>query len=66
MPAIDSAASEPQAFDIAMGVRRGDAALRDTLTRTLDRIRPRIDEVLRQYDVTSGNAEHVRASARTP
>jgi mxaJ protein len=52
VPAVDTRGDEPQAFDIAMAVRRNDAALRDTLSRTIERLRPQIDAVLREYDVT--------------
>jgi mxaJ protein len=38
-------------FDIAMGVRRGDAALRDELDRVLVRRRGEIDAVLRRFHV---------------
>jgi mxaJ protein len=66
VPAIDTRAREAQAFDMAVGVRRGDTALRETLTRTLERIRPQIEAVLREYDVPVGDAQRVWASARTP
>jgi hypothetical protein len=32
-------------------VRRDDVLLRDALASTLDRIRPQVDAVLRDYDV---------------
>jgi quinoprotein dehydrogenase-associated probable ABC transporter substrate-binding protein len=38
-------------FDIALGVRRGDRALRDELDALLGRLRGRIDEILAAYDV---------------
>ena len=43
--------SLPLAFDIAMGVRRGDRALRDTLNAILTRRRPSIDSLLAMYGV---------------
>jgi quinoprotein dehydrogenase-associated probable ABC transporter substrate-binding protein len=42
---------EPIAFSIAMGVRRGDDALRARLDAAIARQRPRIDEVLRRHGV---------------
>jgi mxaJ protein len=51
VPAVDAHAGEAQAFDMAMGVRRDDVLLRDALASTLDRIRPQVDAVLRDYDV---------------
>lgn len=41
----------PFVFDIAMGVRRGDHALRDTLDAVLTRRRPSIDSLLAAYRV---------------
>ena len=41
----------PFVFDISMGVRRGDAALRDELDRALERRRADIDKILDQYGV---------------
>ncbi len=41
----------PFAFDVAIGVRRGEVALRDALDRALDRRRAEIDVVLRAYGV---------------
>ena len=41
----------PMAFDIALGVRHGDAALRERLQAALDRHRADIDDVLRAYGV---------------
>ena len=38
-------------FDISMGVRRGDTAMRDRLDQVLQRRRPEIDAILRQYGV---------------
>jgi len=46
-------ADSPEAFEfaIAMGVRRGDAALRDALDAAIDRRRPEIDRILADYGV---------------
>jgi mxaJ protein len=41
----------PFVFDVAMGVRREDAALRDSIDRILTRRAPEIDRLLRRYDV---------------
>jgi mxaJ protein len=41
----------PEVFDIAMGVRRGDKALRDELDRAIERNRPAIEAILSQYGV---------------
>jgi mxaJ protein len=41
----------PATFDIAMGVRRDDAALRDEVTAALSALKPQIDAVLDAYAV---------------
>ena len=41
----------PFRFSIAMGVRRGDTALRDALNDAIDRRRPDIDAILAEYAV---------------
>jgi mxaJ protein len=41
----------PFVFDIAMGVRRGDTALRDSLDAVIARRRPEIDRILAAYGV---------------
>jgi mxaJ protein len=41
----------PFTFDIAMGVRRGDAALRDAIDRAIARRGPDIRRILRQFGV---------------
>ena len=41
----------PFVFDISMGVRRGDDALRDEIERFLDRRRTEIDRILEDYGV---------------
>jgi mxaJ protein len=41
----------PFAFAIAMGVRKGDDALRDTLAKALERRKPEIDHILAEYHV---------------
>ena len=47
----DSLTDFPFRFNIAMGVRRRDVALRDSLQKVLDRKRPEILAILRQYEV---------------
>ena len=41
----------PFVFDISMGVRRGDTALREQLDREIERRRPDIERILDQYGV---------------
>jgi mxaJ protein len=64
-PQVDPPAL-PLAFDISMGVRRSDKALRDTLNAILTRRRPSIDSLLATFGVPvveRASAPHV-ASAR--
>ena len=42
---------QPFEFSIAMGVRRGDPALRDTLDGIIQRLQPEIDRILAEYAV---------------
>jgi mxaJ protein len=49
-PAIDQPFL-PFVFDIAMGVRRGDVALRDALDEVIRRRRTKIDAILRAFGV---------------
>jgi mxaJ protein len=49
-PQVD-APGLPLAFDIAMGVRRADRALRDTLDRILARRRQSVDSILDAYGI---------------
>jgi hypothetical protein len=63
----------PFEFDIAMGVRRGDKALRDELDAIIERRRAELDAILAEYSVPrpdrpgeqrhEGNARH---RARAP
>jgi quinoprotein dehydrogenase-associated probable ABC transporter substrate-binding protein len=41
----------PFVFDISMGVRRGDTALKDRLNAVIERRKPDIDRILEQYGV---------------
>lgn len=54
---IRAGADDP-AFDfaIAMGVRRDDVALRAEINASIERLRPKIDAVLREYAVTRVDA----------
>ena len=47
----DSVTGMPFAFDMAMGVRRRDRELRDSLQRVIERKRPEIEAILRDYAV---------------
>jgi quinoprotein dehydrogenase-associated probable ABC transporter substrate-binding protein len=47
----------PFEFSIAMGVRRGDGSLRDALDAAIERRRPQIDEILREYSVPRTDRE---------
>ncbi len=51
LPERDSASDFPFRFDIAMGVRRRDRELRDSLDALLERKRPEIQAILREYAV---------------
>lgn len=41
----------PMAVDIAMGVRRGNFALREQIDKALEQDKPEIDALLRAYHV---------------
>jgi len=41
----------PFVFDISMGVRRGDQELRDQIDQFLEKRRPEIDQILKDYRV---------------
>lgn len=47
----DSLSDYPFRFNIGMGVRRRDRALRDSLQAVLERRRPEIENILKQYNV---------------
>lgn len=47
----------PFVYDIALGVRREDAALRQELDRVLERRKPEIDRILAEYGVPRVDAE---------
>jgi len=51
-------ASVPFEFDIAMGVRPGDAALRDELDAILERRRNDIDAILAEYSIPRTDVPH--------
>jgi mxaJ protein len=54
----------PFAFGIAMGVRKGDEALRATLTAALARRKPEIDGILAAYHVPRVNKPDMAGAAR--
>jgi quinoprotein dehydrogenase-associated probable ABC transporter substrate-binding protein len=56
-PMRDARSGMVFAFPIALGVRKGDAARRDTLQRVLDRERPAIARILAEYGVPVVGAE---------
>jgi quinoprotein dehydrogenase-associated probable ABC transporter substrate-binding protein len=51
LPERDSLSDFPFRFDIAMGVRRRDKELRDSLQSFLDRRSPEIQSILKQYGI---------------
>jgi mxaJ protein len=51
----------PFAFAIAMGVRRGDEARRRAVNASLARLKPAIDQVLREYAVTRVDVQEAAA-----
>jgi mxaJ protein len=51
LPERDSLSDFPFQFNIAMGVRRRDHALRDSLNALLERKRPEIQAILQEYGV---------------
>jgi mxaJ protein len=56
--------SLPYTFDIAMGVRHGDEAFRDTLDRVIVRRRAEINRLLADYGVPLVGAAATTASTR--
>lgn len=52
----------PLAFDIAMGVRRGDTALRDALEKVIARREPEIRSILERYGVPLAKAHQAAAT----
>jgi len=57
LPPRDVPSQQPFAFDIAMGVRKGDRALRDELNAVLARRKAEIDAILAEYGVPRLDAE---------
>jgi quinoprotein dehydrogenase-associated probable ABC transporter substrate-binding protein len=51
LPERDSLSDFPFQFNIAMGVRRRDRALRDSLNAFIERKQPEIQAILKEYDV---------------
>jgi mxaJ protein len=62
IPAADGGL--PFAFAIAMGVRKGDDALRDALTEALRRRKPDIDRILAEYHVPRVDRANPAGAAR--
>jgi quinoprotein dehydrogenase-associated probable ABC transporter substrate-binding protein len=60
----DSLSDFPFRFNIGMGVRRRDRALRDSLQTVLDRKGPEIQAILKQYGVPTFPIEEPADSAR--
>lgn len=56
----------PMAFDISMGVRREDRALREEIDSALVRLKPQIDAILESYRVPRLDTKSPVASARAP
>jgi quinoprotein dehydrogenase-associated probable ABC transporter substrate-binding protein len=52
----------PLAFDIAMGVRKGDKVLRDQLNEVLERRRDEIGRILDEYGIPRASTLRTRAS----
>jgi mxaJ protein len=51
LPQFDAPSQQPLAFDIAMGVRKANRALRDELNSVLARKKPEIDGILSEFGV---------------
>jgi mxaJ protein len=72
LPERDSLSDFPFQYDIGMGVRRRDRALRDSLEAALDRRGPEIQSILKQYGVpvfpikTDGKKDDDDAPAAAP
>jgi mxaJ protein len=61
----------PFVFDISVGVRRGESALRDRIEQSLDRRAPEIAALLDKYGVprapaADGGGDHAAAAASSP
>jgi mxaJ protein len=57
LPSRDTASAQPLAFDICMGVRKGNVALRAELDAALARKRAEIDAILAEYGVPRVDTE---------
>lgn len=64
VPVAPAAGDQPVAFDIGMGVRRGDEALRAELDGVIRDKRRALDAILRRFGVPLVVAGAGRASAR--
>jgi mxaJ protein len=56
-PQIDGP-RRPMVFDVTMGVRKDDDALRYEINRTITKLRPEIDRILASYGVPRLDGEH--------
>jgi mxaJ protein len=56
----------PMTFEIAMGVRRGDPALRDQINGILDREKPKLEAILRTYNVPLENSAQPSTAGDEP
>jgi len=56
----------PMAFDIAMGVRKGNGALKDEIDQALERERPSIDGILARYRVPRASEPTLSALTKGP
>lgn len=58
----------PMVFDISMGVRKEDRALRDEVDAALSDLKPQIDEVLDEYNVPrlDGSGREISAASAEP
>jgi hypothetical protein len=63
LPNLADYGSAPFEFSIAMGVRKGDVALRDTLDRFLARRRRKTADLLKAYGVPLAEESGVDAGA---
>jgi quinoprotein dehydrogenase-associated probable ABC transporter substrate-binding protein len=66
LPDSDVATGQPFVFDVAMGVRRSDKAFRAQLDQVLDRLRPAIQAILRDYNVPMVAAPPAATPAAQP
>jgi mxaJ protein len=66
LPDTDRVTGFPFAYDISIGVRRGEPALRDQLNQFIDRHRAEIDSVFRDYGIPTAPLSSPSATAAAP